>query len=344
MARPLRIDVEDGWYHVTSRGTERRALFLSDRHNEHFMDLVGEMAERYEVGVHAFVLMGNHYHILIQTPHANASRAVQWLNTSFAAWFNTREDRAGHVFQGRFKSVLIDGDGAWLLDASVYLHLNPVRLSSLGLNKTDNRGEARGFREPTKEQIQERLKRLRAYLWSSYPAYGGYRRGPEWLQTEEILRRAGGPAEYREYVQRHVTRGEEPAEYDSLRESVALGTASFLEKARRLAGSAVAEKSGKAFLKPMLPFREVVKAVEGAKGEDWASFVNRYGDWGRDLAFYLARKRCRLTLAEIGEAGDGVDPRAVGQAVSRFGKRILKDKGLAQITRGCLEQLSNVKM
>ena len=84
-------------------------------------------------------------HLLLQTPDANASRAMQWLNVSYAAWFNARRSRVGHLFQGRFKSSLIDGAGSWLLPASVYVHLNPVRVAARGLSKAGHAAEARGF-------------------------------------------------------------------------------------------------------------------------------------------------------------------------------------------------------
>ena len=141
MTRPLRIDVVGGWYHVTARGIERRSVFRNDRDNAHFLELLEEMRERYAVTVHAYVLMGNHYHLLIQTPEANASQALQWLNVSYSAWFNRRHGRCGPLFQGRFKSVLVDGNGGWALEASVYVHLNPVRVKRLGLDKGGRRAE-----------------------------------------------------------------------------------------------------------------------------------------------------------------------------------------------------------
>ncbi len=145
-------------------------------------------------------------------------------------------------------------------------------------------------------------------------------------------------------MQGHVTCGEDPAAFRPLHESVALGSAAFLERARGLAAGAGAERTGKAFLKHTIPFRKIVGVVETAKGEPWSAFATRYGDWGRDLAFYLARKRSGLTLAEIGDEAGGVDPRTVGQAVSRFGKRAVNDRVLRGIVRACLEDLSNVKM
>lgn len=168
MARPLRIDIEDGWYHVTARGIEQRPIFLGKGYHLHFLELLEEMSERYRVGVHAYVMMDNHYHLLIQTPDANTSQALQWLNVSYSAWFNAkRGGRVGHVFQGRFKSKLIDNNGSWLLIASTYLHLNPVRVASMGLEKNANRAESHGLRKASKEEIKGRLEKLKNYPWSS---------------------------------------------------------------------------------------------------------------------------------------------------------------------------------
>ena len=130
MARPLRIIFPGAWYHVTSRGQERRPIFLDDRDREHFLELLEVMVSRFRVRVHAYVLMDNHYHLLLETPEANLSRAIQWLNVSYAAWFNCRHRRSGHLTQGRFKAILVE-QTAWALELSVYVHLNPVRVAGL---------------------------------------------------------------------------------------------------------------------------------------------------------------------------------------------------------------------
>ncbi|MCX6991560.1 MAG: transposase, partial [Kiritimatiellaeota bacterium] len=161
MARPLRIDIADGWYHITNRGIDRQRIFDDDRDCGHFLELLGEMHERYAARIHAYVLMGNHYHLLIQTPEANASRAIQWLNVSYSLWYNCRHNRVGPLFQGRFKSVLIEGEGAWVLEALFYLHLNPVRVRGLGLDKAGRRLEGRGLQAAGAEQVQARLEQLR---------------------------------------------------------------------------------------------------------------------------------------------------------------------------------------
>ena len=200
MARPVRVDVEGGWYHITARGIERRAIFEDVRDHAHFIELLPEMSERYGVEIHAYVLMVNHYHLLIRTPNANASAAVQWLNVSYSVWFNRRRNRVGHVFQGRFASVLIDGEGSWAMAASVYIHLNPVRVKKEGLGKASNRAESRGLKPLSREVVKRRLKKLRTFRWSSYGAYAGYKSEPEWLMTKPLLERGGGRSAYRRYV------------------------------------------------------------------------------------------------------------------------------------------------
>ena len=108
MARPLRIDVEDGIYHVVTRGIDRNAIFRADGDRIHFIDLMAEAHQRFRLRFMAYVLMDNHVHLVVQTPDANLSRAMQWLKVSYSMWFNAKYHRVGPLFQGRFKSVLVD--------------------------------------------------------------------------------------------------------------------------------------------------------------------------------------------------------------------------------------------
>ena len=130
MARPLRIQFQNGWYHVTARGNNRQRIYLDARDRRHFLELLAEMRERQAVEVHAFVLMDNHYHLLVRTPHANLSAAMQWINVAYSVWWNRRHGRAGHVFHGRFKAVVVES-GKWVLEGSLYLHLNPVAVAGV---------------------------------------------------------------------------------------------------------------------------------------------------------------------------------------------------------------------
>jgi REP element-mobilizing transposase RayT len=327
-----------------SRGIERRTIFVDEAYGLRFLELLGEMSERYGVEVHAYVLMGNHYHLLLRTPEANASRAMQWLNLSYSAWFNAKRQRVGHVFQGRFRSTLVDGDGAWLLDMSAYVHLNPVRVSPLGLGKGANRAEALGLAEPDRDRIAARLKVLREHRWSSYRAYGHYTKPPDWLVTAELLRRAGGHAGYRQTVQQYVTRGLDPRQFEGLGERVAVGNRAFLDRARSLVGKVSAEQPGRSFLRRRVGFAEVVSAVEAVKGEPWSAFRNRHGDWGLAMVLYLARTRTGLTLQELGQQVGGMAYKNVNTRIRRLKQRLAYDPELRRIAEECSSQMTNDEM
>ncbi len=115
MARPLRHLIENGWYHVFGRGWERRDVFVDVRDREHFLELLEGLTDRYRFVIHAYALMDNHHHLIVQTPDANLSQGMQWFNTSYSAWFNARHDRVGSLWQGRYRgmsSVRAGGTGA----------------------------------------------------------------------------------------------------------------------------------------------------------------------------------------------------------------------------------------
>src|SRR5215217_7422686 len=126
MARPLRIEFAGALYHVTSRGNERRSIFRTDRDRRTFLTLLEQAAKRFRWSVTAYVLMTNHFHLVLQTPEPNLSRGMQWLNGTYAAWFNHRHQRAGHLFQGRFHAFLVEKE-TYFAELLRYVVLNPVR-------------------------------------------------------------------------------------------------------------------------------------------------------------------------------------------------------------------------
>src|SRR5262249_36587896 len=143
VARSLRMVRLGVWYHITARGVERRAIFRDDRDRAHFLELLAELRERFRVRVLVFVLMDNHYHLLIELTQPNLSQAPRWLTPSYRSWFNRRHRRAGYLFQGRFKSILVDPI-SWGYGMSAYIHLNPVRTSRHGLSKRDRQHDRAG--------------------------------------------------------------------------------------------------------------------------------------------------------------------------------------------------------
>ncbi len=126
MSRAWRIEYEGALYHVLSRGNEQRKIFTDDEDRKLFLELLGEMSERFKVEIYSYVLMTNHYHILLKTKKANISKSMQWFGVTYTQRYNIRHKRSGHLFQGRFKSFIVEND-AYMLQLSCYLHRNPLR-------------------------------------------------------------------------------------------------------------------------------------------------------------------------------------------------------------------------
>jgi len=348
MARPLRVERPGGRYHVTARGNERKAVFRGDSDRLHFLGLLSELGERFGLRVHAYVLMDNHFHLLVETPEANLSRAMHWLGVSYSVWFNRRHQRAGHLFQGRFKAVIVEDDAGWQ-EVARYVHLNPVRVARLGLDKRQQ-AAARGgpIAKPKAELVGERLRLLREYHWSSYRGYAGYSAPLAWVWREPLARSCGGRtqaerrAALRRYTEQAVRQGMIERPWDRLVAGLVLGTEAFAEGLRRQMRGNPREQAQLKRLRRPVAWDTIVAALEQAKGERWEQFSNRHGDWGRDAALWLGRRQGRLGLAQLGRLAGGMDYAAVGQAVSRFSKRLAKEAKLGREIRRIGTKLSNV--
>src|SRR5882724_3598613 len=125
MARPLRMNRAGVWFHVAARGTNPKDVFIDDSHRRHWLGLLEEWVPRFRLQVHAYAMMSNHYHLLVETPEANLSQAMQWLQTSYSMWFNRKRGRVGPLFQGRYKALVVEPQ-SWGWAVSRYIHLNPV--------------------------------------------------------------------------------------------------------------------------------------------------------------------------------------------------------------------------
>jgi REP-associated tyrosine transposase len=126
MSRPLRIEYEGALYHVTSRGNERKDIFYSDRDKLKYLEILEAAYKRFKIIIHAYCLMTNHYHLLIETTKANLSKCMQYINSVYTGYFNKKRKRCGHLFQGRYLGILVEED-SYLTKVSRYIHLNPVR-------------------------------------------------------------------------------------------------------------------------------------------------------------------------------------------------------------------------
>jgi REP element-mobilizing transposase RayT len=205
MSRAWRIEYQGAYYHLLSRGNERRDIFINEMDRIVFLNTVGEMSERFEMDVYAYVLMDNHYHLLVRTRQANLKKAMHWFGTAYTQRYNRRHFRSGHLFQGRYKSIIVQND-AYLLQLSYYIHRNPLRAGT--------------------------VKRLADYRWSSYRFYGYGRRAPDWLSSELVLSHFKGEQDrhknYREKIQQYAK--EEKRLLEDLRHRLILGSKQFVEK------------------------------------------------------------------------------------------------------------------
>ena len=163
MTRPLRIEFNGALYHITSRGNTRQAIFLNEEDFTDFLEILNSVVKRYNFLLHAYCLMNNHYHLLIETPEGNLSKGMRQLNGLYAQRFNQRHQRVGHLLQGRYQSILVDKEN-YLLELSRYIVLNPVRAGM--------------------------VKEPKDYRWSSYQGTSGYQKIPG-LFTDWILSQFG---------------------------------------------------------------------------------------------------------------------------------------------------------
>lgn len=209
MARPWRIQFEDACYHATSRGNHRQKIFFAEDDRAEFLNLLGEAKARFNLKVFAFCLMTNHYHLLISTPDANLSKTMQWLNTTYSARVQRRQKISGHLFQGRFKAVLLEDEYHWQR-LSYYIHLNPVR--------------AKMVESPAQ------------YQWSSFSDYIRVKSRFEWLSRREILEADGlkGAASRRAYRDNCLTMANRPKEFwKDVTGKAIIGSEEFVEKIKK---------------------------------------------------------------------------------------------------------------
>jgi len=263
MARPLRIEYEGALYHITTRGNAGNSVFLADADRHAFLDLLAEAVRRFSWICHAYCLMGNHYHLLVETPVANLSSGMRHLNGVFTQRSNRRHGRAGHLFQGRYRSILVERD-SHLLELARYIVLNPVRA---GLSRAPD-----------------------SWRWSSYRATAGLAASPEFLCVDWILSQFGSDARaaagaYREFVRQgrgcHV--------WDELRSGHIMGTDAFVERLAPLL-RAVKDETEIPRLERLAARPRLETLFQGVKDKPT-----------RDARIHEAMRTHGYTLREIGE-------------------------------------------
>jgi putative transposase len=280
MARPLRIEFTGATYHVTSRGNERRDIFRDDADRYAFLAFLGQAVRRFSWSVTAWVLMSNHYHLVIQTPQRNISRGMHWLNGTYAAWFNRRHDRVGHLFQGRFKALLIERE-AYFAEVLRYVALNPVRAGLV--------------QHPSE------------YRWSSYRAVAGIDAPHAWLDVTAALEPFGGSFDvaclaYRQFVLDGI--GSEDPLWQKLIHGLYLGTESWAKEMRAQveakARSTDHPTTQRAIGRPKM--HQVIAAVARVAGRTAEDIRTMRGDPMRSLVAWIGWYEGWITLRSIAAA------------------------------------------
>jgi REP element-mobilizing transposase RayT len=302
------MDYPDTFYHVLSRGNERKEIFRDEKDHLRFLDTLGKMVKRFKLEIHAYVLMKNHFHLLVHTKEANLSRAIQWLGVSYSVWFNQRHHRSGHLFQGRFKSFLIENE-RYFTAMCLYIHGNPLRARI--------------------------VRRLSGYRWSSYQGYADKKHEVSWLTTELVLGMYGGSRK-RFLRAQQVFFEERPNLLEDLRHGLYLGSEAFSEECiERFKGK---EHHEKPQTRSLLRSRDIralaIKILKGLGEKDPESVlkVRKYRCPNRDVAIYVLYQLGVYLNREIGKVF-GVGYTAVPGAVKRGREHLRSDGQLERVVK-----------
>jgi len=292
MARPLRIEFPGAVYHVTARGDRREPIFVDDQDRSALLAVLARAADRFDAQLLAYCLMGNHYHLVLHTRQANLSLFMRHLNGVYTQGYNRRHDKTGHVFQGRFKAILVDRD-AYLLELCRYVELNPVRAGMVSAP-----GE---------------------WLWSSYLAHVGAADSPEWLDTLGLHgyllgRDVQSDADHRVAAKRYAALVASAPDLqiwpDGLRQQIYLGDEQFVERMQELMAA------------PRTDDREIPrKQRQSVKPlQDWLALSA-----SREEGLYRAHTEGGITMTSIATTL-GLSVSQVTRLIARFETSDAKDK------------------
>lgn len=290
MARPLRLEFAGALYHLTSRGDHREKIYFDDQDRRTFLDLLGKEILQQHWVCYGYCLMDNHYHVLVETPEPNLVRGMRRLNGVYTQSFNRRHGRVGHVFQGRYKAILVDKEN-YLLELCRYIVLNPVRAKV--------------------------VTTAGKWPWSSYRATAGETASPKWLAADQVVsffsgRRSG----YRRFVTEGIM---QESIWEHLNGQIYLGERGFLKRMQNRVDRSAARGIAKAQRKPLTPsVDEIVKAVGSAYGISLSQVLDRTNHveayW---VAAYLMRRVGNLPLGDVARRM-GVSPGRISQIQTKI--------------------------
>jgi REP element-mobilizing transposase RayT len=336
MARQLRIEGENLWYHVYNRGNEKRNIFLTDTDRVKFLDSVFGKAMELSVEIHAYSLMLNHFHLYLMTRYANLSRFMHDSQSEFTTWYNRAYERAGHVYGGRYKAIVVESEG-YGRELGRYIDLNHPR-SIAGPGVT----------------LRDQLRDLRDYPWSSYRAHVGLEQCPWPLRTDGVLAGFGEDLEqqqqkYARFVKEGLLDFTDP--FESVYAQCILGSEEFIERIkRRVAQKADKGDSNAEFTRRYLMAHELEEIIEVVCDvcavKSTSIMPCRVGAAFRDarhVLLWAAAKWCRprLSVRQIGESLGGVTHAAVWKSRQKVENLLQTDATVARQVSEILRRLGS---
>lgn len=275
MTRPLRLEFPGALYHLTARGNAQQDIYLTDEDRERFLSLLGREVEQQGWRCYAYCLMSNHYHLLIETPEGNLVAGMRRLNGQYTQGFNKRHGRVGHLFQGRYKSIVVE-KGSYLLELCRYIPLNPVRAGI--------------------------VKEAEAWPWSSYQTTAHGKPNIDWLDTDSIMGHFGPTLlSARHAYRRFVAAGlSQSSPWTELRGQIWLGSEPFREKMQQLIGDDLFDGIPVAQVNPTRPTKEdIIKQITQKYGIDEEILWNRVNKEAFKAGVYLLRRAGNIPLKEV---------------------------------------------
>jgi REP element-mobilizing transposase RayT len=324
VARPLRIEYQGAYYHVINRGNAGGDIFETEKDREKFLAYLGKAVERFSLIIHAYCLMTNHYHLLVETPQANLSAAIQWLSVSYAVYYNRKHQRRGHLFEGRFKALLIEAD-EYLKELSRYIHLNPVR--------------AKLVEKPA------------AYKWSSYRAFIEKTKTTDWLETRRVQgyfgrKKKEAMKNYKIFVEGiDIENLENPT--NRAAGGFILGDTEFVQwvKDTFLDGKEEEKEIPQLkILKPEVPLERILRAV----GDEFGCEVKQIREKGRkrnrarELAIYLSRDLTGTSCRDLGRVFGRISGAAVTMTYNKVAREMAVGKKLESKIKRIRERILNI--
>jgi putative transposase len=304
MTRPLRLEFAGALYHLTARGDRQGAIFDDDQDRLVFLDLLAKEVLQQGWVLYAFCLMGNHYHLLLETPEPNLVQGMRRLNGVYTQAFNRRHRRVGHVLQGRYKSILVDKD-SYLRELCRYVVLNPVRAGMVA-------------------SVED-------WHWSSYLPTAGEIPCPPWLNAAAVLGLFGEGAAARRAYERFVAQGlKQASPWETLKGQIYLGSDAFHAQMKKRLSGKTPKGVSRGQLNPVRPSAQaVVRAVADAYRIKPAAALERQSGPAFKQTVYLLRRRANLSLRQVAEMA-GVTIGRVAQIQSET-ESLLEDEQLEQI-------------